>query len=83
MKPQEYRIRVRAVLDESWSSAFPGMHFASGPGSVTCLSGSIADQPALHGVLNALRDLNLEIVSVLLLDAGGDTPVECRFCAKK
>ncbi len=83
MKAQKYRIRVRAVLDNSWSSAFPGMHLVSGPGGMTCLSGSIVDQPALHGLIGSLRDLNLEIVSVQLLGADGVTPVECRFCGKE
>jgi hypothetical protein len=81
MKQRKYRIRVRAVLNESWASYFPGMQLSSGPGAVTCLSGSIADQAALHGILNGLRDLNLEIISVLLLEAVGNTPVECRYCA--
>ena len=50
---------------------------------MTCLSGSIVDQPALHGLIGSLRDLNLEIVSVQLLGADGVTPVECRFCGKE
>jgi hypothetical protein len=31
---------------------------------VTCLSGAVADQAALHGILNRIRDLNLKLLTV-------------------
>ncbi len=31
---------------------------------ITVLYGPIADQPALHGVLNKIRDLNLNLISI-------------------
>ncbi|MGA2478117.1 MAG: hypothetical protein ABSG63_05135 [Spirochaetia bacterium] len=68
-----YRITVRGLLDESWSSSFSGLAITHGHDGMTRLFGSMADQSALHGVLNRLRDLNLEIISVLQLDADGIT----------
>ncbi|MDD5082323.1 MAG: hypothetical protein PHU08_03000, partial [Dehalococcoidales bacterium] len=47
---------------------------------VTRFCGEIADQSALHGLLNKIRDLNLRLISVQLLDSDGVTPVECRYC---
>jgi hypothetical protein len=34
------------------------------PGGQTLLSGMLADQPALHGILDKVRDLGLSIVAV-------------------
>jgi len=82
MKGRKYRITTRDILDESWSAYFPGMAISADPRGMTGITGDIADQSALHGLLNKVRDLNLEIVSVLLLDVDGVTPVECRACGK-
>jgi hypothetical protein len=54
------------------------MVVATAPGGLTVLAGEVADQAALHGVLNRIRDLNLRLVAVQLLDGDGDTPAECR-----
>ncbi len=82
MQSHDYRITVRGLLDESWSSSFPGMAMSHGHDGLTRFMGFLVDQSALHGVLNKLRDMNLEIVSVLQLDVDGITPRECRSCAK-
>ncbi len=73
---------VRGLLDNSWASSFSGMTIAPGRDGLTRLSGSMVDQSALHGTLGRLRDLNLEIVSVLQLDVDGITPQECLSCAR-
>ncbi|MDA8217483.1 MAG: hypothetical protein M0Z94_07665 [Dehalococcoidales bacterium] len=78
MKTQRYRITIQGYLGQSWSAYFAGMTLAAQPSGVTRLTGEIADQSALHGLLNCIRDLDLRLVSVQLLD--GDTPVECRHC---
>jgi hypothetical protein len=80
MKTQRYRIRFIGRLDAGWSSSFSGMLLTCESDGMTSLSGPVADPSALHGVLAVIRDLNLSIVSVLLLDADGLTPVECGRC---
>lgn len=71
-----YQIRVRGVLDESWSEWFGGMSITlsrAGDGSrLTVLTGFI-DQSALHGILAKIRNLNLKLVSVSRLQSGGIT----------
>jgi hypothetical protein len=62
-----YEIRVHGVLDGRWAAWFEGMHLVS-DGSQTILSGPLADQAALHGVLNKVCDLGLILVSVRRLD---------------
>ena len=61
--PARYEIRVEGVLGEDWSAWFDGLQVAS-DSSGTVISGVIPDQPALHGLLNRVRDLGLCLISV-------------------
>jgi len=74
---------LQGILDESWSSYFSGMAVICGPAGMTRLCGEVADQSALHGILNKIRDLNLKLVSLQLLDNDGLTPLECRNCVNR
>ena len=62
-----YEIRVEGVLDRRWTAWFEGLEIASDD-SQTIISGRVADQAALHGLLNRVCDLGLVIVSVRRLD---------------
>jgi hypothetical protein len=64
MGPLVYRIRLRGPLDPQWSTWFEGLSVAETVDGDTTLSGLLADQSALHGVLARIRDLGLELVSV-------------------
>ena len=60
-----YEIRLRGVLDERWSELFEGMTVSGDDASgETTLSGPVADQAALHGLLARVRDLGLPLLSV-------------------
>ena len=60
-----YEIRVKGVLDSRWSEWFDGMTLSSNDASgETTLSGRVADQAALHGLLANVRDLGLPLLSV-------------------
>ena len=61
--PKDYRIRLRGHLDQNWSDWFEQMEVST-EGAETILTGSVADQAALHGLLNRIRDLNLALLSV-------------------
>ena len=58
-----YEIQVRGRLDERWREFFDGMTIASNEG-VTTISGLVADQAALHGLLARVRDFGLVLISV-------------------
>ena len=59
-----YEIRVKGHLDARWSAWFDGLELSQQPDGTTLIEGSIADQAALHGALQKIRDLGLELVSV-------------------
>jgi hypothetical protein len=80
MRTQKYQIRLRGLIDRSWSDYFAGMSMTVEPPGVTRLLGEVADRSALYGLLNRIAGLNLGIISVQLLDEDGVTPVECRHC---
>ena len=65
--PADYEIRVEGVLDRQWTARFEGLEIDSDD-SQTVISGPVADQAALHGLLNRVFDLGLVIVSVRRLD---------------
>lgn len=63
-----YQIRVKGHLDKTWESWFEGMiltveEIAGSPPS-TVITGLIQDQAALHGILERIRDLNLQLLTV-------------------
>jgi hypothetical protein len=66
-EPANYEIRVAGVLDSRWSAWFSGLHISI-QDEETVISGLLADQPALHGLLTRVRDLGLCLISVRRLD---------------
>ena len=62
-QPARYEIRVEGTLGEEWPAWFGGLHVAS-EGSYTVICGVIPDQPALHGLLDQIRDLGLCLIWV-------------------
>lgn len=64
-KRQEiYQIRVKGILDSKWSDWLGGLTVTPRPNGETILSGPVADQAALHGLLQKIRDMGLPLVSV-------------------
>jgi hypothetical protein len=67
-QPATYQIKVPGYLDESWSDWAGGMTITvknegDGP-PVTTLTGVVADQAALQGLLRRLYSLGLPLISV-------------------
>ncbi len=59
----DYRIKLKGRLDHKWSDWFEQMAIST-EGDETILTGPVADQAALHGLLIRIRDLNLTLLSV-------------------
>ena len=62
-RSSRYEIRVEGVLDQRWTAWFEGLAISSDD-SQTVISGPVADQAALHGLLNRVCDLGLVLISV-------------------
>lgn len=60
----DYEIRVKGVLDRHWSGWFSDLEVVPQPDGETSIRGPIADQAALHGILNRIFDLGLTLLSV-------------------
>jgi hypothetical protein len=73
-KPVYYRIRVKGHLGPQWSEWFDWMTITLEADGTTTLSGPIADQAALHGLLVRVRDLGLELISISQDDPGRNPP---------
>ena len=69
-----YEIRVKGHLDSNWSAWFDGLTITNLPDGEALLSGALADQAALHGVLMKVRDLGLPLLAVNQVSGGGAEP---------
>jgi hypothetical protein len=62
-----YEVRVVGHLDDRWASWFADLTLACYADGTCTLTGEVADQAQLHGILARLRDLGSTLVSVRLL----------------
>jgi hypothetical protein len=61
----QYELRLKGHLDARWSTWFDGLSFTHASDGTTIISGPVADQAALHGLLSKVRDLGLPLLSVV------------------
>ena len=68
-----YEIRVKGMLDEKWSGWFNGLTIAferaSDGSPITTLTGVVADQAKLRGILGKIWDLNLKLISATQIES--------------
>jgi hypothetical protein len=70
-----YELRVKGHLDARWADWFDGLTLTRLSDGSTTIRGWVADQAALHGLLQRLRDLGLPLISVTELGpVDTDTP---------
>ena len=88
--PAGYKLRVDGHLDDHWSPWFGDLTLTHEDDGTTSLSGVVADQAALHGLLTKIRDLGVTLISVQMThpsakgsplwmsgaSTAGDQPVE-------
>lgn len=64
MSNQQYEIMIKGQLKSDWADWLEGMQMRCLENGDMLLSGPLADQAALVGLLNKLYRLNLTILSV-------------------
>jgi hypothetical protein len=69
-----YEIRLQGHLEARWAAWFDGLTVSQESDGTTVIRGSVADQAALHGLLQRVRDLGLPLVSVTHVAADPSGP---------
>ena len=67
-QPKVYQIRLQGHLDSEWSNWFDGLTISLAENGDTLLTGPIADQAALFGLLRKVRDAGLPLLAVTCLN---------------
>src|SRR3954452_16975856 len=69
-EPTVYQIRIKGHLGRQWTDWFEGLTITLEDNGDTLLTGPVADQAALHGLLKKVRDLGTPLLSVVCLEHG-------------
>ena len=69
-QPVIYQIRLKGHLGRHWTGWFDGLTMTLEDNGETLLTGSVADQAALHGLLKKVRDLGMPLLSVVGVKPG-------------
>jgi RimJ/RimL family protein N-acetyltransferase len=64
-----YELRLAGHLDDHWSALLGDLSVTRCPDGTTTLTGPVADQAQLHGVLARIRDLGVTLLSLHVLRA--------------
>jgi hypothetical protein len=64
------QIRVKGHLSCQWADWLGDLELGNQPDGTAMLSGILPDQAALYGVMNRMRDLGLELISVNCVESG-------------
>jgi hypothetical protein len=76
--PVCYQIRLAGHLDRRWASWFDGLAIRHAPDGTTMLTGPVADQAALYGLLDKARDLGLTLLAVARCEPRAVTPASAQ-----
>ncbi len=67
-QPKIFQIRIKGHLGRRWANWFEGMSITLEDNGDTLITGPVADQAALHGLVKKVRDLGLPLISINHLD---------------
>ena len=62
--PMVYQIRIKGHLGLHWTDWLGGLTITLEDNGDTLLTGPVADQAALHGLLRKVRDVGLPLIAV-------------------
>lgn len=64
---KQMEILLKGHIPEIWSDWFEDLEILT-EGENSILSGEVKDHSAVHGIIERIRDLNLDLISVTLSD---------------
>ena len=67
-RPAGYQLRIDGHLDHHWAPWFGDLTLTQNDDGTTSLTGAVADQAELHGLLTKIRDLGVTLISVTVAD---------------
>ena len=67
-EPGRYEVRLKGHLDQRWAAWFDGLSLSRETDGTTIIHGPVADQAALHGLLQKVRDTGLPLLSVTCVE---------------
>ena len=68
--PELYEIRLKGHLGGRWADWFGGLTITLEDNGDTRLTGPVADQAALHGLLKKVRNLGITLLSINRVEPG-------------
>jgi len=63
-QPKIFQIRIKGHLGRRWANWFEGMSITLEDNGDTLITGPVADQAALFGMVKKVRDLGLPLISI-------------------
>ncbi len=64
-EPMIYQIRIKGHLSQQWMEWFEGLTISLEDNGYSLLTGEVSDQAALHRLLRKVRDLGMDLYSVI------------------
>lgn len=68
-----YELRISGRLDERWSDWFDELSVERHDDGTSTLTGVVADQAQLHGILARLRDLGVTLLACHVVGPAGSS----------
>ena len=59
-----YEIRIKGLLDQTWSDWFSPLSIVNEPNGESTLTGVVRDQAELHSLIDKVFNLNLALLAV-------------------
>jgi hypothetical protein len=69
LSPTIYEIKIKGHLNHRWDEWFCDLAITHESDGTTTLYGPLPDQTVLHSILERIRDMNLQLISVNKVEA--------------
>ena len=81
-QPMVYQIRIKGHLGSQWTDWFGGLTITLEDNGDTLLTGPVVDQAALYGLLRKVRDVGMQLLSVVCVEPGRAEASDVKYGGK-